>query len=98
VFELVHVPREQNARADLLTKLVSLGKGGKQRTVIQETLRTPQTTTNNMVEVQQIDTSKGVRRSHRSVTQETLKTPRISVYLVVRERSSQVCLVETGET
>jgi len=26
-FELVHVPREQNARADLLAKLASLGKG-----------------------------------------------------------------------
>jgi len=29
VFELVHIPREQNARADLLAKLASLGKGGK---------------------------------------------------------------------
>ncbi|XP_068461682.1 uncharacterized protein [Phaseolus vulgaris] len=38
-FELVHVPREQNARADLLAKLASSGKGGKQRTVIQETLK-----------------------------------------------------------
>jgi len=27
VFELVHVPREQNVRADLLAKLTSLGKG-----------------------------------------------------------------------
>jgi len=34
-FELVHVPREQNARADLLAKLASSGKGGRQRTVIQ---------------------------------------------------------------
>jgi len=41
VFKLVDVPREQNARADLLPKLASSGKGGKQRTVIQETLRTP---------------------------------------------------------
>ncbi|XP_068486591.1 uncharacterized protein [Phaseolus vulgaris] len=49
VFELVHVPREQNARADLLAKLASSGKGGRQRTVIQETLRTPRTTTDNMV-------------------------------------------------
>ncbi|XP_068474112.1 uncharacterized protein [Phaseolus vulgaris] len=40
-FELVHVPREQNARADLLAKLASSGKGGKQRTVIQETLKVP---------------------------------------------------------
>jgi len=44
MFELVHVPREQNARADLLAKLASLGKGGRQRTVIQETLRRPRTT------------------------------------------------------
>ncbi|XP_068503947.1 uncharacterized protein [Phaseolus vulgaris] len=32
--ELIHVPREQNARADLLAKLVSSGKRGRQRTVI----------------------------------------------------------------
>jgi len=36
VFELVHVPREQNVRADFLAKLSSSGKGGRQRTVIQE--------------------------------------------------------------
>jgi len=41
VFELVHLPKEQNARADLLAKLASSGKGSRQRTVIQETLRTP---------------------------------------------------------
>jgi len=29
VFELVHVPREHNARADLLAKLASSGKGGR---------------------------------------------------------------------
>jgi len=29
VFELAHVPREQNARADLLAKLVISGKGGR---------------------------------------------------------------------
>jgi len=51
VFELVHVPREQNARANLLEKLASLGKGGRQRTVIQETLRTPRTTTSSTTEV-----------------------------------------------
>jgi len=28
-FEVVHVPREQNARADLLAKLASSGKGGR---------------------------------------------------------------------
>jgi len=41
VFEPVHVPRKQNARADLLAKLASSGKGGRQRTVIQETLKAP---------------------------------------------------------
>jgi len=41
VFELVHVPREKNARADLLAKLSNSGKRGRQRTVIQETLRMP---------------------------------------------------------
>jgi len=30
-FELVHVPREQNARADLLAKLASSGKGEGRR-------------------------------------------------------------------
>ncbi|XP_068503974.1 uncharacterized protein [Phaseolus vulgaris] len=35
LFEVVHVPREQNVRADLLAKLVSSGKGGRQRTVIR---------------------------------------------------------------
>jgi len=51
VFELVHVPREQNAQVDLFAKLVSLGTGGRMRTVIQKTLKTPRTTTNNMAEV-----------------------------------------------
>jgi len=39
--ELVHVPREKNARADLLAKLASSGKRGRQMTVIQETLKMP---------------------------------------------------------
>jgi len=51
VFELVHVPKEQNARANLLVKLTSSSKGGRQRTVIQETLRTPRTIADNMAEV-----------------------------------------------
>jgi len=86
VFELVHVPREQNARADLLAKLASSGKGGKQRTVIQETLRTPQTATDSTSEVQQISISEEIKRSHRSLTQDTLKTPKISAYTVVGGR------------
>jgi len=98
VFELVHVPREQNARADLLAKLVSLGKGDRQRTVIQETLKTPRTTTGNTTKIQQINTLEGTRRSHRLLMQETVKTPRISRYPVVGEIAPQVCQVELGET
>jgi len=62
VFELVHVPREQNSRADLLTKLASSGKGGRQRMVIQETLKTPRTITDKMAEIQLVDTSEGQGR------------------------------------
>ena len=83
----------------MLAKLASSGKGGKQRTVIQETLKTPQTfTTNNLVGVHQISTSRGGARSHRSLTQETLKTPRVSTCPILGEESLQVYLVEGGET
>jgi len=34
MFELVHVLREQNSRADLVSKLASSGKGSRQRSVI----------------------------------------------------------------
>jgi len=34
LFDVVHVPREQNARADLLAKLASSGKGGRQSDMI----------------------------------------------------------------
>jgi len=66
--------------------------------VIQETLKAPQTTTNNGAEVQQVNTSEGTRRSHRSLTQETVRTPRISRYPVVGEIAPQVHQVEPEET
>jgi ribonuclease HI len=40
-FELIYVPREQNARADLLSKLASHKKSGNNRTVILETITKP---------------------------------------------------------
>jgi len=40
-FELIHVPREDNNRADLLSKLASCTKPGHQKSVIRETLSTP---------------------------------------------------------
>ncbi|GAU33948.1 hypothetical protein TSUD_148680 [Trifolium subterraneum] len=42
-FELIYVPREHNARADLLSKLASTKKPGNNRTVIQETVAKPST-------------------------------------------------------
>ncbi|RDX66810.1 Pro-Pol polyprotein, partial [Mucuna pruriens] len=40
-FTLLHVPREQNERADLLAKLASTQKRGQQKTVIHEKLKLP---------------------------------------------------------
>nr|KYP70058.1 Gypsy retrotransposon integrase-like protein 1 [Cajanus cajan] len=40
-FSIKHVPREQNARADLLSKLASTKRPGQHRTIIQETLHSP---------------------------------------------------------
>ena len=101
VFELLHVPREQNARVDLLAKLASSSKGGRQRTVIQETLKTPQTfVADNMVGVHQISTIRERARSHRSLTKKMLRTPSVSAYPVsVGEGDPmQVCVVEEGDT
>jgi len=99
--ELIHVPREQNARADLLAKLASSGQGGRQRTVIQETVKAPRKfVEDNRVDVLQICTARGRPRSHRSLTQDTLKMPRISTYADTPEegRQMQVCALAEGDT
>jgi len=101
VFELVHVPREQNVRADLLTKLASSGKGRRQRTVIQEMLKAPRAfVADNMVGVLQIDPPREEARSHRLLTQETLKVPSIGAYPDTLEEGDpmQVCVLEKGDT
>jgi len=100
-FELVHVPREQNARADLLTKLANLGKGGRQRTVIQETLKAPRKyVADNKVDVLQVSASKGKPESHRSLTQETAGAPSVRVYAASPTEGDfmQVCALEEGDT
>jgi len=100
-FELVHVPREQNARADLLAKLASSGKGGRQRTVIQETLKTPRKfVADNRVDVLHISAARGKSRSHRSLIQDTARTPRISTCAASPEgeKCVQVCALEEGDT
>jgi len=59
-FELVHVPREQNSRADLLAKLASSGKRGRQRTVIQKKLKTSRKfVADNRVDVFHISVARG---------------------------------------
>jgi len=96
--ELIHVPREQNARADLL---VSSGKGGRQRTVIQETLKAPRKfVEDNRVNVLHISTARGKPRSHHSLTQDTVKTPHISTYADTPEggRHAQICALAKGDT
>nr|KYP50548.1 Gypsy retrotransposon integrase-like protein 1 [Cajanus cajan] len=40
-FTIQHVPREQNTRADLLSKLASTKSPGQHRTIIQESLHSP---------------------------------------------------------
>jgi len=50
IFDLVHVPKEQNSRANLLSKLASSGKGGRHRFVMQETLKTPRVTVRDQLE------------------------------------------------
>ncbi|XP_068474891.1 uncharacterized protein [Phaseolus vulgaris] len=90
-FDVVHVPREQNARADLLAKLASSGKGDRQRTVIQETLKTPRAFVADH-QVLQVSKSTGRgARSHRSLTQETLRMPRIRACRGERVNVAQVC-------
>jgi len=100
-FKLVHVPREQNARADLFAKLASSGKGGRQRTVIQETLKTPRMfVADNRVDVLHVGTARGKPRNHRSLSQDTARAPCISVYATSpeEEKGVQVCDLEEGDT
>ena len=50
-FGLVHVPRDQNARAYLLSKLASTKRWGNHRFVIQESLAAPSVTIGEMMEL-----------------------------------------------
>ncbi|XP_068492117.1 uncharacterized protein [Phaseolus vulgaris] len=101
VFELVHVPREQNARADLLAKLASSSKGVRQRTMIQETLKTPRKfVVDNRVDVLHVSRARGNPRNHRSLSQDTARAPCISTYAASPEEGKgvQVCALEEGDT
>ncbi|XP_068466339.1 uncharacterized protein [Phaseolus vulgaris] len=97
-FEVVHVPREQNARADLLAKLASSGKGGRQRTVIQETLKIPRAFVADHQVLQICKSKEGMARGHKSLSQETLRTPRIRAFPVGEIKMTQVCAVHELDT
>jgi len=100
-FELVHVPSEHNSREDLLSKLENSRKGGRQRSVIQETLKSPRTTAEGITEVSHVEVlglSSEQGRRHRSLTQETLKVPRITTYGVIEEEFMEVLQVNVVET
>jgi len=50
-FNLVHVPKDHNSRVDLLFKLASSGKRGRQWLVIQETLKSSRIADEGLFEV-----------------------------------------------
>jgi len=52
--EFVHVPREKNCRADLLSKLASCSKPGQHKSVIRETLVAPRVDTREKYQVLEI--------------------------------------------
>jgi len=97
-FELVHVPREQNARADLLAKLASSNKGGRQRTVIQETLKVPRAfvTDNQVLQVYKARERTSI--GHRSLTQETLRAPRVRARTVRTDSVMEFCAAGRADT
>jgi len=78
--ELIHELREHNSQADLLAKLASSGKGNRQRSVIQKTLKSSRTAEDSLPKSGQaevLEVNSRVGRSHRSLIQETLKVPRV---------------------
>jgi len=81
--------------------LTCSSKRGRQRTVIQETLKAPRKfVADNRVDVLQIIVSKGKPESHRSLTQETARAPSVSVYPTSPTTGDlmQVCALEEGDT
>jgi len=55
MFKLVYVPREHNSRADLLPKLASSGKEGRQLSVIQEILKSPRTAEGELAKIRHVE-------------------------------------------
>jgi len=72
-----------------------------QRSVIQETLKSPRTIAEGIAEVKHVETlgvSSKQGRRHRSLTQEKLKVPRINTYDLLGDGLLEVLQVDTLET
>jgi len=62
-FKLIHVPREQNLRVDLLSKFASSSQPERQRLAIRETLVTPRVTNvGSDVQVCSVSTDQAIDR------------------------------------
>jgi len=55
VFRLDHVPRQDNSRADLLSKLASFTKPGQHRSVIKETLTLPRVDSSSEIRIMSLN-------------------------------------------
>ena len=55
VFRLDHVPRQDNSRADLLSKLASFTKPGQHRSVIKETLTSPRVDSSSEIRIMSLN-------------------------------------------
>jgi len=81
--------------------LASLEKGGRQRLVIQETLKLPRTVEGGPTEVSHVEVlgiSSGKERRHWSMTQETVKVPRITTYGLLGDEFLEFLQVDTIKT
>ena len=81
--------------------MASLGKGVRQRSTIQETLKLSRTTAEGLFEVDhlevlQISPEKG--RKHRLMIRETLKVPRITIHELLEDEPFEVLQVNTIDT
>jgi len=54
---IVHIPRTDNNRADILSKLASTRKTGQHKTLIQEIVKTPSWDRNDVLEIRVGETS-----------------------------------------
>ena len=73
-------------------------KGGRQRTVIQETLKTPRAFVADHLVLQISKSTEKVARSHKSLTQETLRSPRIRACQGEKVNVMQVCATQELDT